>query len=133
LRTSHNSHWLRILVNNVPSLAKWKDYVLLLFRTHATKLPLPNKATKVHLLAASGKNETIMTELKDAYIDFFLQLGQKEGDYIRRLILAGGDGLTYEKMIMLKQYLQFHSDPLQSLEILEPVLSSWHMEWTNLS
>jgi hypothetical protein len=126
-------HWLRVLTLYVPELSKWKEHISMLFRTRAAKIPLPGQATVVHPLATSGKNETVTTELKDALLDFFSQMGQKQGDYLRRLILVGGDGLTYEKMIILKQYLQFHEDPFENFELLEPVLSSWHTEWTDLS
>ncbi|KAM6491593.1 hypothetical protein JOM56_012985 [Amanita muscaria] len=126
-------HWLRVLVHYIPALSKWREHVSMLFRTRASKLPLPAQATIVHPLASSGKNETVTTELKDALVDFFAQMGQSPGDYHRRLILVGGDGLTYEKMLVQKQYLQFHNDPFQSFELLEPVLSLWHTEWTDLS
>ncbi|KAF8811788.1 hypothetical protein BYT27DRAFT_7336050 [Phlegmacium glaucopus] len=109
------------------------ETVSTLFRERATKIQPPSGPTKVHPLASSGKNETITSELKDGLVDFLSQIGQREGDYIPRLILAGGDGLTYQKMIELKRYLQFHQDPLQSFEVLEPVLSPWHTEWTDLS
>lgn len=126
-------HWLRALVNSIPELAHWKPHLTMLFETRAAKLTLPIKPTKVHPLASSGKNETVTTELKDALVDFLAQTGQKDGDYLKRLFIAGGDGLTFQKMLELQRYLQFHSDPLQSLELLEPVLSLWHTEWTDLS
>lgn len=126
-------HWLRVLVNSVPELTHWKPHVAMLFQTRASKLTLPVKPTQVHPLASSGKNETVTTELKEALVDFLAQMGLKDGEYLNRLIIAGGDGLTFQKMLELQRYLQFHSDPLQSLELLEPVLSLWHTEWTDLS
>jgi hypothetical protein len=36
-------------------------------------------------------------------------------------------------MIILKQYLQFHDNPFESFELLQPVLSAWHTEWTDLN
>ncbi|KAM6489590.1 hypothetical protein JOM56_014912 [Amanita muscaria] len=133
IETVSTLHWLRVLVHYIPALSKWRELVSMLFRMRASKLPLPAQATIVHPLASSGKNETVTTELKDALVDFFAQMGQSPGDYHRRLILVGGDGLTYEKMLVQKQYLQFHNDPFQSFELLEPVLSLWHTEWTDLS
>jgi hypothetical protein len=89
--------------------------------------------TKVHPLRTTAKNETVTTELKDALLDFFGQIGQKEGDYLKRILLVGGDGLTYQKMIELQRYLQFHRDPFQSFELVRPILAVWHTAWTDLS
>ena len=105
----------------------------MLFREKVSKLQLPIKPTKVHPLASSGKNETVMTELKDTLINFFDQMGQTESGYIPQVLFAGGDGLTFQKMLEIKQYLQFHGDPFHSLELLELVLSLWHTKWTDLS
>lgn len=126
-------HWLRVLVNHVPELARYKECVSLWFRTRAAKQRLPAKPAAVHPLATSGKNETITTELKDGLLDFLEQCGQEPADYHRRLIICGGDGLTYEKMVQLKNYLRFHSDPFESLTILQPVLAPWHTGWTDTS
>lgn len=133
LDTVFSLHWLRVLINSIPELSKWKPHVTMLFHERASKLQLPIKPTKVHPLASSGKNETVTTELKDALIDFFDQMGQTESDYIPRVLFAGGDGLTFQKMLEVQRYLQFHGDPFRSLELLEPVLSLWHTEWTDLS
>jgi hypothetical protein len=125
--------WLRVLTHFVPELVKWKEQVSLLFRTWAAKLRLPSQPTKVHPLATTGKNETVTTELKDAMVDFLSQLGDKPNNYARRLTLVGGDGLTYEKLMQLKRYMQFHVDPFESFELIEPTLAAWHTEWTDLS
>ncbi|KII83902.1 hypothetical protein PLICRDRAFT_58707, partial [Plicaturopsis crispa FD-325 SS-3] len=125
--------WLYVLVHRIPELAHMKSHVSMLYRTRAAKQPLPVKATKTRPLAASGMNETINTELKEALTDFFGQLGQSKDDFLRRLFAVGGDGLTYEKFLLLKEYLQFHENEFESLETLEPVLEWWHMEWTDLN
>jgi hypothetical protein len=125
--------WVTALVHYVPALSHLRSQVASLYRTQARKLPLPVTATKVHPLATSGKNETVTTELKDAMVDFFSQIGQKEDDYLPRLILAGGDGLTYEKLLQMKRYLQLHTDRFQSFQLMEPVLELWHTMWTDLS
>ncbi|KXN86688.1 hypothetical protein AN958_09775 [Leucoagaricus sp. SymC.cos] len=106
--------------------------VMQAFRENS-KLPLTVKPTKVHPLATSSKNETVTTELKDGLVNFLLQLGQKDGDYHECILLASGDGLTFQKMLELTRYLQFHNDAFQSFEVLEPTLSTWHTEWTALS
>jgi len=133
LDTVFELHWLRVLTSSIPELAKWEDHISMLFREKAAKLQLPLKPTKVHPLATSGKNETITTELKDGLFDFLAQMGQHDGQHNRRLTIAGGDGLTFQKMLELQRYLQFHTDDFQSLKILEPALSQWHTEWTDLS
>ncbi|KII83514.1 hypothetical protein PLICRDRAFT_119348 [Plicaturopsis crispa FD-325 SS-3] len=125
--------WLYVLVHYVPELGHLKSHVSMLYRTRAAKQPLPPRATKAHPLATSGKNETVNTELKDALVDFFGQLGQSNSDFLRRLFAVGGDGLTYEKFLLLKEYLQFHDNEFESLETLEPVLEWWHTEWTDLN
>jgi len=125
--------WITTLVHYVPALSHLRSQVTTLYRTQAAKLPLPVNATKVHPLATSGKNETVTTELKDAMVDFFAQIGQQEDDYLPRLILAGGDGLTYEKLLQMKRYLQMHPDRFQSFQLMEPVLELWHTMWTDLS
>jgi hypothetical protein len=105
----------------------------MLYRTRGAKLPLPERVTRVHPLASSGKKETVMTELKDALVDFLGQMGQSQENYLQRLVPVGGDGLMYEKMLQLKRYLQFHSDPFEGFELVEPTLEAWHTEWTGLS
>ena len=126
-------HWLRVLTNSIPELSKWQGHISMLFREKTAKLQLHAKPTKVHPLASSGKNETITTELKDALFDFLGQMGQHDEKHNRRLVIAGGDGLTFQKMLELQRYLQFHPDDFQSLKIIEPTLSQWHTEWTDLS
>jgi hypothetical protein len=133
LDTVFELHWLRVLTSSIPELSKWQDHISMLFREKAAKLQLPVKPTKVHPLASSGKNETITTELKEALFDFLGQMGQHEEQHNHRLTIAGGDGLTFQKMLELQRYLQFHPDDFQSLKILEPALSQWHTEWTDLS
>ncbi|KAH6893918.1 hypothetical protein BKA70DRAFT_1117540 [Coprinopsis sp. MPI-PUGE-AT-0042] len=126
-------HWLRVLVEAVPQLHKFKSHVSMLFRTRGAKMRLTPKPYPIRTLATSGKNENITTELKEGLVDFLGQCGQRDGDYNPRLMLLGGDGLTFQRILELKKYLQFHEDPFQSLETVEPGLSWWHTEWTNLS
>jgi hypothetical protein len=47
-------------------------------------------------------------------LDFFDQIGHSHDDYTRRLLLVGGDGLTYEKTLQLKKYLQCHKNEFES-------------------
>lgn len=128
-------HWLCTLrlCKYILQLTEYKAHVSLLFRTCAAKHQLPVRATKVHPLATSGKNKVVTTELKDTFLDFFAQIGQTWEDHLRQLIMAGGDGLMYEKMLLLKKYLQYHNHEFESFEMLEPELEIWHTEATDLS
>jgi len=69
-------HWLRNLCEFVPELSDYKSHVSTLFHTCGAKHQLPVHATTVHPLVMSRMNETITTELKDALLDFFRQIGQ---------------------------------------------------------
>ena len=102
LNTTFSLHWLRVLINSVPELSKWKGHVMMLFHEKASKLQLPIKSTKLHPLASSSKIETVTTELKNALFDFFDQMGQTESDYIPRVFFAGRDGLTFQKMLEIQ-------------------------------
>jgi hypothetical protein len=125
--------WLQTLVRYVPELEPYKPHISMLFRTRAAKQRLPVDASRVHPLATSGQNETVSTELKDAVLDFLEQTGQTRENYQQRLHVVGGDGLTYEKILQLKKYLQFHTNEFESFELIEPVLEWWHTMWTDLS
>ena|ERR1700691_2336836 len=126
--------WLQILIHYVPKLSKYRAKVSELYRTRGAKKPInPHRKTKVHPLATNAKNEAKTMELKDAMLNFLGQMGQRDGDYLRKLVLAGGDWLTYEKLLQLKRYMQFHGDSFQCSELLVPILELWHLEWTELS
>ena len=88
--------------------------------------------TIIHPLATSGKSETVVRELKDGLIDFLEQMGQTPDNYQERIILAGGDGLTFKQMGNLKRLAQTQDGPFKTFEILQPYLQLWHMEWTDL-
>ncbi|KAJ7593958.1 hypothetical protein C8J56DRAFT_777759 [Mycena floridula] len=132
LETVGMLQWLQVLVNYLPQLAKHKPMVTLLYETRAVKQQIPLAASKIHLLASNGKNEVSTTELKDATLDFFEQIGQTRDKYVRRLQPWGGDGSTYQNWLNLKYYLQFHQNEFESFDLLEPVLQAWHTMWTDL-
>ncbi|KAJ3506750.1 hypothetical protein NLJ89_g6695 [Agrocybe chaxingu] len=125
--------WINTLVQHIPHLAHLQPEISLRYRTRAAKQPLKAKPAKVHPLASSGKNETIMTELKEALGDFLEQSGQTAESFKKRLFPIGGDGLTYEKILQLTEYLQFHTNDVDAMRIVKPLLEWWHTEWTNLS
>ena len=72
---------IKILVDNISQLHVYKKEVTLLFRTRVAKDPLPQKPTKVRPLASSSKNEPVLTELKDALLDIFEQIGQTKDTF----------------------------------------------------
>jgi hypothetical protein len=125
--------WLEALTKNIPQLACYKSEVSLRYRTRAAKLQIPIEKSKIHPLATSGKNEANIGDLKDGFVDFLEQLGQKEGDYDFRFWFGGGDGMSYNNMLTLQKYLQTHPDAFQRFELMRPVLQVWHTQWTNLS
>ncbi|KAJ7737980.1 hypothetical protein B0H16DRAFT_1325652 [Mycena metata] len=120
------------LTNYIPHAAIYKKKIYDLYRTRVGKLTCPPGKTDAMTLATSGKNETYIAELKEAFIDFLRQLGHVEGDYDPRLWFGGGDGMSYNNMLLLKQFLQDHPDLFQSFELLRPVLQLWHLMWTDL-
>ncbi|KAF7966047.1 hypothetical protein HWV62_40274 [Athelia sp. TMB] len=102
-------------------LAHHKWNITILFRTRGAKHHIPLQKTKAYPLATSGKNEVVITELKDACFDFLEQLGQTKERHIPRPIFMGGDGLTYDKMSNLQKYLQNHADDFDSCRLLNPL------------
>ncbi len=126
-------HWVQVLVNHVPALAHYKPAVAELFRTVGAKLIVSPQKTKIYPLPTVAKNETISKDLRDGLIDFLKGMGQEEEDYIRRLIPVGGDGLTFEKLVLLKNQLQAEPGEFHRFSILFPFLEIWHTSWTYLS
>ncbi|TCD64683.1 hypothetical protein EIP91_003797 [Steccherinum ochraceum] len=136
--------WLQALVNYVPELALYKSEVSRLFRTTnsdtecygAGKLPLPpTHKTKIHPLATIGKDEAKNPELRDAVADILEQVGQTHDKHVRRLVPFGGDGLTFEKLVTMKNYLQFQSNTnaYDTLQIVWPFLEAFHTGWAFVS
>ncbi|KAJ7429297.1 hypothetical protein FB451DRAFT_963813, partial [Mycena latifolia] len=124
--------YLEAMLNYIPEATVYKEDIHLRYRTRVARIQAPIEKTPIHPFATSGKNEAVITELKDAFLDFLEQMGQTEGDYDSRLWFGGGDGMSYNNMLLLKKYLQNHSDPFQSFELLRPILQLWHTMWTDL-
>ncbi|KAJ7289648.1 hypothetical protein C8J57DRAFT_1430275 [Mycena rebaudengoi] len=104
--------FLEALTNYIPDASIYKDDIYLRYRTRVAKLQAEVVAAPISPLATS--------ELKDAFLDFLEQLRMREDDYDLRLFFGGGDGMSYNNMLLLKKYLQNHKDPFQSFEILCP-------------
>ncbi|KAF8147032.1 hypothetical protein K438DRAFT_1989998 [Mycena galopus ATCC 62051] len=124
--------YLEALTNYIPDAAVYKAEIYSRYRGLA-KLQAVVQKMKVHTLAMSGKNEASIAELKDAFLDSLEQMGSTEGDYDSQLWFGGGNGMSFNNMHIVKKYLQNHTDPFQSFELLRPVLKVWHLTWTDLS
>lgn len=135
-RTVGALHWLQILATYVPQLEEHKGYIREMFRTRPSMNIRLDKdgvrRTIIHPLATSAKGETAVKELKEGLVDFLEQMGQTPDNYQQRIVLAGGDGLTFEQMGNLKNMAQTQDGPFKSFEILQPYLQLWHTEWTDL-
>lgn len=87
----------------------------------------------MHPLACSGKNEAVISELKDAFVDFLDQLDQRSDDHHDRLWLAGRDRMSFNNLHILKRHLQADPNSFQSFENMVPVLQPWHTMGTDLN
>ena len=127
---------VRVLVSYVPQLNPLKKDITTRYKRDAAKLPPPeNWKTELYPLGTANKNEANTGELKDAVVDFLEQMGMDEESVQERpqkRIFFGGDGLTYEKLLQMKKFLQLHSTEYQRLDIVQPFLQLWHTEWHDL-
>ncbi|KAJ3779945.1 hypothetical protein GGU10DRAFT_397899 [Lentinula aff. detonsa] len=130
--------WLQILIDILSTIISeasrtYHSELHDLFLEFGIKQNASPRKTRIFPLKSNAYNETITSNLLKALKDFLAQLGQTTESYLPGLILAGGDGLSYEQMIQLKNYLQFGANEFDRLEIIEPFLEIWHTLWTNLS
>ncbi|KAF8239056.1 hypothetical protein L208DRAFT_1374943 [Tricholoma matsutake] len=114
-------------------LAAYKANVQKLYNTRGQKYHAHPRKSQIYPLPTNRKNETVTSKLAQSLHMIYHHIGQTESSYTPRLILTGGDGLTYERMVQLKNYLQSHETAYKRLDILEPLLEIWHTEWTDLS
>lgn len=121
------------LADFVPQLDQYKGDVQKLYSTKGQKHLASLHKMQVHPLPTNGKNETITSDLAKSLWKIYSHIGQTKTSYMPCLILTGGDGLTYEQIVQLKNYLQFHGDTYEWLDILKPLLEIWHTKWTDLS
>ena len=104
---------LRTLVYYVPSLRKCACSVQQMYKTTVAICQLPVHKTEIYLLPTNGRNETVTSELLQALLDFVQVMGFTEDEPLTCLFFAGGDGLTYEHMVLLKLYMQFHESSFE--------------------
>ncbi|KAJ3833532.1 hypothetical protein F5878DRAFT_632614 [Lentinula raphanica] len=133
LETVGAIQWLESLITHVPELTHLKEHVAMLYETRGAIDRLPPEASKLHCLSTVGKNENVTAELYSAILNFFAQVGQSPDSFIPRIWPFGGDGLSYQRLLELKRYLQYNENEFLSLGILEPQLEWWHTMWHNLS
>ncbi|KAF9500116.1 hypothetical protein BDN71DRAFT_1577613 [Pleurotus eryngii] len=125
--------WLGALAKFIPELAHMQAEISLRYHTRCRKLVMETEETQMYPLACSGKNEAVISELKDAFVDFLGQLNQHSDDHDNRLWLAGGDGMSFNNLHILKWHLQADPNAFQSFENMIPVLQPWHTMWTDLN
>ena len=136
-RTVGALHWLQILTTYVPELESNKRYIQDMFRTKTpASMRLDRdgvRRTVIHPLATLAKNEATSTDLRDGLVNFLEQIGQTPDDHHPRIVLVGGDGMTFEQLGHLRQMMQCQDKPFKNFKIIQPYLQLWHTEWTDLS
>ncbi|KAF8798864.1 hypothetical protein BYT27DRAFT_7228135 [Phlegmacium glaucopus] len=110
--------WMNTLAHWIPELSPLKPDICLLYHTCVAKQRLEVKQSKIHPLASSSRAETVLTDFKEALQDFLAQTGQTAKEFKPRLFPIGGDGLKFEKILQLQEYLQFHDSPFDPLKII---------------
>lgn len=127
-------HWIRVLVDYVPALAEYREWVDLLFKTTGAKNPMrvPRK-TEIYPLGTNNAQEATMSGMKDGLVDFATQLGLGDKELKDRLLIVSGDGLTFNNIVRLKKYMETsEDDDYRALKWVLPQLETWHTEWTDL-
>ncbi|KAJ3714760.1 hypothetical protein C8R42DRAFT_552055, partial [Lentinula raphanica] len=133
LETVGMIQWLDSLVTQIPELAYLKPHITSLYKTKGAIDRLPPRASKIHCLSTVGKNENVTGELYSSILDFFAQIGQTADSYSSRVWPVGGDGLSYQRLLELKRYMQYEENELLNLGLLEPQLEWWHTMWQDLN
>lgn len=128
-------HWLETLVDFVPALVSYKEWVSILFKTKAAKDPQPPTwKTKASPLGTNDCNEATMEGIKGAILDFSKQLGLDSKELADEVLIMSGDGMTYHNMQRLKRLAETSTlDEYRSFRWLLPILEVWHTVWTDLS
>ncbi|KAI5887688.1 uncharacterized protein SCHCODRAFT_01174966 [Schizophyllum commune H4-8] len=122
--------WVQVLVDYIPELSHLSAPLRTMHSELASKLPLPIRKTKIHPLGCCSKNEMFYPELRDAHLDMLDQIGQTRERHGTHLVVTGGDGYTYQRLLEMLDMLQFEGNVVDSLEIILPFLEGWHQEFT---
>lgn len=127
-------HWLQVLVEFVPELSAYRVAVLARFRAASKGPRRPNGATNIISLRCNAEDPQSTAGLLRAVHDYLeTQLRVSRDDPDQRILIGGGDGLTFETMLKAKRERQNHDDPYDRLDHLEPELQLWHTKWTELN
>ena len=100
-------HILNFLVQEIPSLTEYRDFVELRFQTMmAIHHMRQNRETKLHPLATSNLNEGNTKQNARILYDLLVnQLGLPKDEVEKLLVIVGGDQSTVEKLQTLKKFL----------------------------
>ncbi|TRM61285.1 hypothetical protein BD626DRAFT_570939 [Schizophyllum amplum] len=123
--------WVQVLTDYIPELAHLTPRLRSMTSSVAAKLQLPVRKTKIHPLGCCSKNEMYYPELRDAHLDLLAQIGQTREQHNSSLVVAGGDGYTFQRLQEMLDMLQFEDNIVDSLEVLLPFLEGWHQEYTS--
>lgn len=123
--------WLWVLGNYITQLGHLKSHANTLLRTRAQIQKVPDVPTEVFPLPTTNGSEMKLPEFQRSVLDFMKSAGQTPERHHQRLIVLGGDGLTFELSHKVQQQRQFHNSPFHSFRILNPMLQWWHTFWTN--
>ncbi|KAJ3730367.1 hypothetical protein C8R42DRAFT_4930 [Lentinula raphanica] len=123
LETVGTLQWLDTLVTHIPELAHYKENINKLYETDAAINRLPPTASKIHCLSTVAKNENVTGDLYSTILNFFEQIGQTKESHIPRVWPFGGDGLTYQRLLELRRYVQFNKNISDLKEFLPPVFA----------
>lgn len=104
----------------------------MLYQTKAAIDRLSPEPLKLHPLSTLGANENKTSQLYATILNYFSQAGQMKDKHLCHLWPFGGDSLTFQRMLELKQYLQYMDNNLLNLDLLLPLLEWWHTMWTDL-
>lgn len=128
------THILKFLVDEIPSLARHRNYVNNRFKTtHSTHPMKPGRKSKIHPLQTSDINEGITAGQKDVINDLLLrQLKLTQQDIIKVLLILGGDQSTVEKIWTLQRYLMDCKHGYANYGWTLPLIQLWHMGWADL-
>jgi hypothetical protein len=122
--------WLWVLGHYVELLVHLKKRANELLRQAAIQ-KLPDEPTECFTMPTSSGAETNLSELLTSICDNVEQAGQTAEDFMKRMMVFGGDGLTFELLLKLMRQRQFHKSAFHSLRFLNPMAQWWHTVWTN--
>ncbi|KAF7983685.1 hypothetical protein HWV62_19613 [Athelia sp. TMB] len=128
------THILKFLVDEIPSLARHRNFVNNRYKTtHSTHPMRPGRKSTIHPLQTSDINEGTTEGQKDVADDILLrQLGLTEEEIAKVLLILGGDQSTVEKLRTLRRYLMDCEHGYSNYRWALPLIQLWHMGWADL-